>query len=109
MDPLTEPALLEVLSKYGLAVLLVLFFVWRDWQANKTLVARLQQVEDRQYQSLTALVKETTACIEANTKAIWASQKTQVDLVRVVTAQRSGARDEEALARLKDRPGNGGA
>ncbi len=63
--------MIEVLKQYGpfcgILVLLVVFFIWRDWKREDKLTKRIAVLEDETRNILLPLIKECTAVIAHNT------------------------------------------
>jgi len=56
-----------LLKDFGPLVGIILFFIWRDWKREDSLVERVQKLEDFNTEVLIGMVKDTAATIAANT------------------------------------------
>ena len=69
--------ILEILGTYGLPIALVVYFIWRDYEREKTAVVEkdkmVRQINDLQSEVrniLTKLVSETSAIIVSNSESM---------------------------------------
>ena len=62
--------LMELAKDFGPLVGIVLFFIWRDWKREDSLVDRVKHLEDFNTETLTVLVKESSAIIATNTEQL---------------------------------------
>lgn len=56
---------IHLMEVYGIPLGLVIFFVWRDWQREKGLTARINQLQDYQKSRLETIAINSTAAITA--------------------------------------------
>ncbi len=76
---------LTVLKDFGPYIGIILFFIWRDWRREESLVDRVRSLEKFNTEVLVSLVKETTAVIAANTE-----QLRLITLVTEIKAHQNG-------------------
>ena len=62
--------LFDMFKDFGPVVGIILFFIWRDWKREESLVNRVQNLEDFNTETLTVLVKESSAVIATNTEQL---------------------------------------
>lgn len=60
----------QLLKDFGPVVGIILFFLWRDWQREDRLVARVEALEKYQQDTMAALVKESITVIAHNTEQL---------------------------------------
>lgn len=84
---------LELAKTYGVQVAVILFFIWRDWQREHSMTARLRDIEDFQRNALAGIIErqaglhqQTLDALHSNTAALGKVSKTMA-----LCARRSGA------------------
>jgi len=63
-------AFFGLFKDFGPLVGLIIFFIWRDWKREDTLMVRITNLEDYQKDTLVKLVESTTSVIAQNTSII---------------------------------------
>ena len=63
-------AMFDVLKDFGPILGIVLFFIWRDWKREESLVTRVKHLEDFNTETLSNLVKESSSVIATNTEQL---------------------------------------
>jgi hypothetical protein len=61
---------MDIIKDFGPLVGIVLFFIWRDWKREDSLVGRVEHLEEFNTETLVALVRESTAVIATNTEQL---------------------------------------
>jgi len=61
---------IEIAKDFGPLLGIILFFIWRDWKREDSLVSRVKHLEDFNTETLTHLVKESSAVIATNTEQL---------------------------------------
>jgi hypothetical protein len=62
--------LFDMFKDFGPVIGIVLFFIWRDWKREESLVTRVKHLEDFNTETLSNLVKESSAVIATNTEQL---------------------------------------
>jgi hypothetical protein len=63
-------AVFDMFKDFGPLIGIVLFFIWRDWKREDSLVSRVKHLEDFNTETLSNLVKESSAVIATNTEQL---------------------------------------
>jgi len=63
-------AVFDMFKDFGPLIGIVLFFIWRDWKREDSLVSRVKHLEDFNTDVLTGLVKESSSVIATNTEQL---------------------------------------
>ena len=63
-------AVFDMFKDFGPLIGIVLFFIWRDWKREDSLVNRVKHLEDFNTETLTHLVKESSGVIATNTEQL---------------------------------------
>ena len=59
-----------IVRQYGLPIALVMFFIWRDWKRENSMMIRINKLQDEIRDILKDLVTKCTTALVENTNAM---------------------------------------
>lgn len=62
--------LISLLKEFGLPVVLVLFFVWRDWKREQSMAAKIGVLETEMRDVLFSIVRDATVTMSKNSDVL---------------------------------------
>jgi hypothetical protein len=73
-----ETSIATLIKDFGPLIGVIIFFIWRDWKREESLVERVTTLEKYQQETLASLTKQNIEVIASNTQQIkWISQVIQ--------------------------------